>query len=289
MENQRIQSFWYSKDQTQNSLSVIELLCVASFLYHNHDFYLYTYTPNDASMQYLKEQISQCKNAQNLHIKDAREILPESEIFYDHRGVGIASFSDYFRYHMLYANGGWWVDMDTICLKPLDLSSPFVFASERRNNPIGEAITNCVIKGEKDSSFLSNLIEEAKEAVKNNDYIPNKTLLDKLLKALKLRRKRKVKTVNWGLIGPDFLNSLIKNTQMEQFVVPPNYFCEIDWFNAKAFIDPTYKLPQDNNMYILHAWNGIWEKTKQEKTLEYPKNCLLERLKEKYLLPPPLD
>lgn len=50
MENQRIQSFWYSKDETQNSLSAIELLCVASFLYHNHDFYLYTYTPNDASM-----------------------------------------------------------------------------------------------------------------------------------------------------------------------------------------------------------------------------------------------
>lgn len=287
MDNKIVQSFWYSKDETQNSLSSIEILCIASFLYHNHIFYLYTYTPNDTSMQYLKKQISQCKNAHNLQIKDAREILPESEIFFDPRGVGIASFSDYFRYNMLYQNGGWWVDMDVICLKTLDLKTPFAFASERRNNPVSIAITNCVMKGEKNSNFLLDLIQKAKEDIQNNDYIPNKTLLDKILKALKLRKKRAVKTVNWGLVGPDFLSQNIKNTLMINFVYPPNYFCEIDWFNARAFINPSYQLPQDEIIYLLHAWNGIWEKTKQEKNLNYPKDCLLERLKRKYLTPPP--
>ena len=32
-------------------------------------------------MQYLKNELKECKNFKNFHIKDAREVLPESEIF----------------------------------------------------------------------------------------------------------------------------------------------------------------------------------------------------------------
>ena len=79
--NQIIQSFWHSKDPNTNSFSTLELLCIASFLHHGHQFHLYTYTPNDCSMQYLKNELKECKNFKNFHIKDAREVLPESEIF----------------------------------------------------------------------------------------------------------------------------------------------------------------------------------------------------------------
>ena len=105
-------------------------------------------------MQYLKNELKECKNFKNLHIKDAREVLPESEIFFDCKKnkYTIASFSDYFRYNMLYQNGGWWVDMDVICIKHFDLDSSFVFATERHGEKTFSAI--CIIKGEKSSLFL---------------------------------------------------------------------------------------------------------------------------------------
>lgn len=286
--NNIVQSFWYSKDKNKNSLSPIELLCVASFLYHNHHFHLYTYTPDDASMQYLKQQLYKHRNFHNLQIKDARKILSENEIFFDSKGsIGIAAFSDYFRYNLLYQKGGWWVDMDVICLKYLSFSTPFVFATERCLSNDTPLTATCVIKGEKQSDFLLNLITKAKESIKNNDYIRNKTFFEKILKALRLGRKMPVKTVNWGLIGPQFLHQNIQDTPMMNFVYPPSYFCEIDWFNAKNFIDPTFELKNTENLYTLHAWNAKWEENKQEKSLEYPQDSLIEKLKQQYLTPPP--
>lgn len=57
MHNRIVQSFWFSKNVDKNSISIVEVLCVLSYLKNNHEFHLYTYTPNDASMQYLIREI----------------------------------------------------------------------------------------------------------------------------------------------------------------------------------------------------------------------------------------
>lgn len=179
------------------------------------------------------------------------------------------------------------MDMDVICIKHFDLDSSFVFATERHGEKTFSAI--CIIKGEKSSLFLDELIKKSKNIIDKNDYIPNKTLLDKILKFLKLRKKRKIKTINWGIIGPKFLDQEIKNASMESFLVKPELFCEIDWFDAKKFIDPNYELPMDKNIYALHAWNATWDSKKQENSLSYDPKCLLEKLKKQYLSPSPIN
>lgn len=286
--NQIIQSFWHSKNPEENSFTTLELLCIASFLYHGHTFHLYTYNPHDATMQYLRDQLASCENFRNLHIINADKILHQSEIFFDCKKnkLSIAGFSDYFRYSMIYQVGGWWVDMDVICMQYFDLNSPYIFATERQGDNYTRLAT-CVIKGEKSSPFFLQLINKARMMIDNNDYIPNKTLLDKLLKSLKLRKKRKEKTINWGIIGPEFLDREIKENTMQAFICPPEYFCEIDWYSSKKFIDPSYKLPLDKNIYALHAWNATWGGAEQEKTQQYSENSLFEKLKRKYLAPPP--
>lgn len=35
-----------------------------------------------------------------------------------------------FRYKLILERGGWWVDLDTVCLRPFDLDLEHVFASE---------------------------------------------------------------------------------------------------------------------------------------------------------------
>lgn len=77
--NKIIQSFWYGTELTQ-----IEQLCIKSFLAHGHDFHLYSF--ND-----LIGVPNGCI------IKGANQIVSESKVFLDSRGI-IASFSDYFRY-----------------------------------------------------------------------------------------------------------------------------------------------------------------------------------------------
>ena len=78
---------------------------------------------------------------------------------------------------MLYQNGGWWVDMDVICIKHFDLDSSFVFATERHGEKTFSAI--CIIKGEKSSLFLD-------EPIKKSKMLPWKVFLSSLSFFVKL-------------------------------------------------------------------------------------------------------
>jgi mannosyltransferase OCH1-like enzyme len=63
----------------------------------------------------------------NVIVKNANKIIEKEKIFkYPNKiilGFGENSyvgFSELFRYKVLYELGGWWSDMDVVCLKPLE-------------------------------------------------------------------------------------------------------------------------------------------------------------------------
>lgn len=103
-----VQSLWIGAP-----LSNLEKLCVQSFLDHGHEFHLYTYADIDGVPA-------------GVTVKYGNEILPESEIFRNDNG-SVAGFSDYFRFALLAERGGWWVDMDFVCIKPFQFDSNIVF------------------------------------------------------------------------------------------------------------------------------------------------------------------
>ncbi|MEQ9425968.1 MAG: glycosyltransferase [Cyclobacteriaceae bacterium] len=116
-ENKIINGLWIG-----NSLSCMELLTMASFINHGHQFHLWVY---DKILTELPSGVL---------IKNANDIIHESEIFEyenlckNNLGKGsVAGFSDLFRYKLLHDVGGWWVDMDITCLRPFDFTEPYVF------------------------------------------------------------------------------------------------------------------------------------------------------------------
>ncbi|MCF8323269.1 MAG: hypothetical protein K9I26_09045, partial [Flavobacterium sp.] len=102
-----IQSLWIG-----DTLSLNEQLCITSFLFHGHEFHLYTYgtiknVPDDTI------------------IKDANRIIPSDKIFKYRKG-SYAGFADWFRYKLLFEKGGFWVDTDVICMKPFLFDSNII-------------------------------------------------------------------------------------------------------------------------------------------------------------------
>lgn len=95
--------FWHGPP-----LGPLRLACLRSFLDHGHRFEIYTYEE-----QQLPHGIVQ---------RDANEIIPLDEVFHfanPHTGTqDLGPFSDLFRFKLLSERGGWWVDVDTICLSP---------------------------------------------------------------------------------------------------------------------------------------------------------------------------
>ncbi|MGB3062779.1 glycosyltransferase [Sphingobacterium thalpophilum] len=249
VSNKIIQSFWYGDQLTQ-----IEQLSIKSFLANGHEFHLYTYNPDLLGVP--KECI----------IKDASAIIPSSKVFFDNRGI-IASFSDYFRIQLLYKKGGWWVDLDIVCLHPFDFDTDYCFSSEYvQNKPFPNI--GC-IKCPRHSDFL-------------DDYL---RVIEKYLSSYKV--------VNWGVFGPKLMHDLLQQYDSSDYVQPPETFIMPRILYSKSLtlvFDNLFKeFTRDaiisglEESHSVHLYNELWRLLGIDKTKKFPKNSLLEYLNQLYL------
>ena len=118
LDNLVVQGFWHGP------LTTMERLSIKSFLAHGHELHLYVYNqPIGVPAGVI--------------LKDAREILPESEMA---TFRCVQQFSDWFRIKLLLDKGGWNTDLDNVLLKPLDFESEFVFYRDHDESTISLAL-----------------------------------------------------------------------------------------------------------------------------------------------------
>lgn len=251
-----VQSLWFG-----NPLTTLEILCIKSFIQCGHSFHLYTYQELE---NIPKGTI--IKDANNiLHFEDL-QFLKEDKL----------PFSDIFRYKMLYEKGGYWVDLDMICLKKLDFKEPYIFSSERTiqkgqyRNRKGTSTSNIgILKAPKNSDFYLELYNAC---------------INKINK-----RKKAKKPIEFMVLMRDYL----KKYKFEEYVKRPFDFCPLDWWNIKeAFYPPCcpdkYDVPGFpvelilKESYTVHMWRSIMRKRKIDTEGKYDKNSLYEILKRKY-------
>src|SRR5215475_7162060 len=146
MSDHPIQGLWIGPE-----LSAMERLSLASFLAQGHAVHLYTYGAVAGVLP-------------GVVVRDAAEILPASAIFRYREHDSYAGFANFFRYKLLLERGGWWVDLDSVCLGPFDFDAEFVFASEAGRS--GEQVpTNGFLKAPVGSAVMRELWQrcQAKE------------------------------------------------------------------------------------------------------------------------------
>ncbi len=229
-----VQGLWWPK------LTTMEQLSVASYLRNGHTYHLYAYgevagLPDGAL------------------VKDANEILPESEV---KRFPRIAQFADYFRYKLLYERGGWWTDMDVICLKPLDLEAEHVFSSEHnKDTQHTPSLNNVLIKSPVGSPIMAWALQQCREV--------NPTM------------------IGYVALGPSLMNAAIAKFAVQNLVMPPEVFCPIPWWEWKKLVnEPAPQLPQ--NAYAIHLWHEMWRTIRLDTNAQYPSGCLYEQMKRRF-------
>lgn len=240
-KNKIIQSVWIG-----SSLSSMESLCIRSFIANGHEFHLYVH--------------GKCSEIPNgTVIKDANEILPESEIT-KFRSVTI--FSDLFRYLLLKRGvSPWYVDMDTIALRPFEFSEDYIFASEFLQNG-HRLVDNGILKLPADSALLSELINRCQQQDPMN---PSGKLSHGAL-----------------AMGPELMTELAEKFNMLEYVKAPAVFTGIvPWEIPQTFVDPTYSANL-TEAYAAHMWQSRWTTTGQDKNGVYHTKSLFEILKQRY-------
>jgi hypothetical protein len=231
-----VQGLW-----VEGPLSDLERLCLVSYLAHGHEVHLYTY----GEVAGLPAGV---------RVLPAQSVLPASAIFRYRAELGgrYAAFSNLFRYKLLHDRGGWWTDLDMVCLRPLEIGDDWVFAAERRRDG-GTVVATAIIKAPQGSAFFAGCFEQAL-------HHPQRGAV-------------------WGITGPALLDEAVARAGLAAFVRPPEAFCPIDWFSAKDVFGAV-ELPAGT--WTVHLWNEVWHRNGWPREPRYPPESLYQRLHRQY-------
>lgn len=254
----------------EGKLSKLEQLCLASFLYHGYTVHLYTY----GEVSGVPAGVVQIPG---------HEILPANQIFLAPgvNGESYASFADFFRYELLAQRGGWWFDMDMVCLRRLPPPMHLTFASTWEGI-YGEPASNCAIWCKPGDSQIIELSRRAKALVKTGN-------------------------VSFGSLGPFLVQALVRERGLEAHIAPWHEFCPYPWrmvyrlalktpfaylkdrvrlikHLAWQLVSPTFRAGYIRpNSRTLHLHNEIWKSSGLDKNERYFHLSPVERLKNRYL------
>ncbi|HWN11944.1 MAG TPA: glycosyltransferase [Pyrinomonadaceae bacterium] len=234
--NRVIQGLWIGP-----GLSVMEQLSIASFLGNGHEYHLYVY---DALKNIPTGTV----------VRDANEILPSAKIFQYREQKSYAGFANFFRYKLLLERGGWWVDTDTICLKPFDFPEDHIFATEICRG--SEVVTSGLIKAPTGSRVMAY--------------------------AWDVCQTKKPELLSWGETGPRLMGEAVSEFSLEKNVKPHQTFCPLGFAEWDRVLLPNENIDLEDS-YAIHLWNERWRATGQDKDQEYSQDCLYEQLKRRYL------
>jgi mannosyltransferase OCH1-like enzyme len=221
----------------------MERLSILSFLHEGHPFHLFTYGPVEGVPE-------------GCIVEDAREVLPKSRIFRYRDFPSYAGFANVFRYKLLLDRGGWWVDTDTVCLKPFEFEQPYVFGTEADRE--GRDVTN--------NGFLKAPAGNAAMAY-----------------ATEVCLSKRPDDLVWGETGPRLMQEIVARFALERYRQPHRVFCPIGFRDWARVLEPGVDWEFGVETRAVHLWNEMWRRGGRDKDASYPPDCLYERLKALHL------
>lgn len=257
-----IQSLWIG-----DPLTNLEKLCIQSFLDHGHEFHLYVYD----DVQGIPEGAT---------IKDGNKILPASNIFRHHRRGSYAPFSDWFRYTLLYQHGGFWVDMDVVCIKPFDFDDDIVFGCTADEYLKHAGIANSIMAFPKGHEVLAKMVTVCRDPNAEVPWGDERVRTEKKIRRLPLTKPIKF---SYGEFGPKLLGNVVRHYKLTNKTLPFTAFYPIDSSQCVHLFNrsfPSGKLYPDT--FAVHFWNEALRHIDVGMNSQFDSKSLFEQLKTKH-------
>lgn len=253
-----VRSLWIG-----NRLSKIEILSIRSFLANGHPYHLYTYSDVDGIPP-------------GVVVHDANTIVPERDIFRVRESMTI--FSDWFRQELLFREGGYWSDLDMVCLKPLQFDDPVVIGKVDPTR-----VSNALMRFPKNHSVTRLLADVSRDPNRPMPYDKRSDRLRKLARKYLLGNRRA--NVRWGEpSGPSGLTKMARHTRLWKLAKPFYYFYPIHFSFWRYAFDDTFRESQDflSGSYCVHLWNEKIRRAGMNKDGPFPSTSLVHRLMQRY-------
>ena len=237
-DNKILKMYWEGK------ISKMEILSIKSFIFNGHTVHLYTYD----------SQIKPFDN--NMKVLDASDIIERQKRSMVTEKTSTV-FSDLFRYNLLYKTGGWWVDLDTVLIRPIITESPIVASLHFNANPRVEDLNNSPLKIPRGHALAESCVRNAES--------------------------RDLKKISHGQLSGGLLQQEISRLKLDQFIVSSEIYSPIGWGEVHRVVSPSFGFDRITQKTVaVHLFANMWAFKKIDKNGVFPKNSLYEWLKEKY-------
>lgn len=247
------------------SLSKIEQLCIRSFQDHGHRFVLFAY-----------EQLGNIPAGTD--VRDANEIIPRAESLPFIKRGNIANFADWFRWELLRTRGGYWVDMDMVCLAPFDFAEEVVFGWQQDSGP-----TTAVLRFPAGHPAIVEMVDRS---VNPNRIRDEDTPRRKLKKSLRRILGNSQANISWSEAGgPDGFRTVIQKHDIAKFGKPYTVFYPVFHTHFWSMFDPTFAndLKFFSTTKAIHLWNEVGRKYfNWDKNATFHPDSLVEQLKRRH-------
>lgn len=237
-----VQSLWIGP-----RLSTMERLSIRSFLDHGHAVDLFTYGEVEGVPP-------------GTNVLSGEDVLPAQDIFRYRQGPGqgsVAAFSNCFRYRLLLERGGWWSDLDVVCLGRLEFGAEHVVAHERSPSA-GVLVGTALFRAPAGSPLMEYCWRESAAVDRS--------------------------TVTWGQIGPHLLTRAVATVGVPELVLAPEAFFPVDFWQV-------WRLVLDREVpagsHALHLWNSQWRQHRLDPDAIYDSASIYELLKRRHGVRPP--
>jgi hypothetical protein len=223
-----VNMFWHG-----GALPIFAWPCMRSFIERGHSIRLFSYRSIDVPPGVVQV--------------DATAIIPAHEL---HRYRSIPAFSDIFRYELLSKEGGWWSDVDVVCLTDKLPDSRYAWAEQESGT-----VNGAILKFPEQDPIVARLAARAREL--------------------------SGQTNTWGIIGPRLLSDVLCGYNPADRSGSKSTFYPLHWLEAPLLLLPEYKseiLHRAKNAMFLHLWSNVFKEIGIDLNRELPEGGFMDDL-----------
>ncbi len=251
-----------------DELTAVAELCIRSYLCNGIQFQLFTYQdyPNIP---------------EGTIVRPGRGVIADEDIF-RHNNGSLAPFADWFRNTFLSREGGFWTDLDMICLKgDMPLSTPWFAEQEEGLAAVGvigfpplHPVMETLRKLSEDPATVMPWDGDYEIAAKRQFAIdvPEKSE----------RRKRAA----WGTAGPEGFTRALRHFGLMGNAAPPSSIYPLHYTVWRHCYNGTYDLQSDvlKDSWGIHLWGELLRR--EPDAIEYfDDNSIIAQAADKYGMP----
>jgi hypothetical protein len=234
-----VRMFW-----TGPPLSPYELLSLQSFIAAGARVFVYS---TDTTLRV----------PDGVELRDVRELWPGpvQRFYFPDGDPSPTLHSDLFRYAALHRFGGWYADLDMICLRGLPVGKVYLGWES------GTRVNGAIMKFPARSPVMAAALEEARARLPQT--------------------ARGAPMTARLLLGPDLVTKLVHDHALDHVLRPTSSAYPIDFADTPAMFDPHRCDELDERIAgsdFVHLWNEYWRRVRIPKDLGPPKGSFLDGL-----------